>query len=515
MIQWISLFYKDAKSCVSNNGHLSNFFGVKKGVRQGCPLSAYIFIICIEILSRQIDTNVEIKGLTLCENEIKQTLFADDASFTLDGSENAFKELIHTLDTFSKISGLKLNKSKCTALKIGELRHNPSQWCNSNRYTWSNDQASTLGIIFTNNKTKLHELNLVPQIKSFQNCLKNWQKWNLTLIGKITVLKTFALPKLIYPLTVLENPTEETIKHINDIMYNFLWDGKPDKIARKTIIQNYENCGLKMINIHAFINSLKCSWIKRLKGNQNQLKKAYNKELSKYGGDILFKSNLNSNDTKHLVKQYSFLNNMLTSWCKINYKHSCTSISHEILWHNSNIKNERKITFFYKEWYDRGIRYLKHIYDFRIKDFYSFNDMKTIYDINNGDFLKYYKLLGNIKNEWKLEMKTVPLNNETQNYKINQCLSSTHINKMLYNVQIENMKLTEQKHIIKWERELSKEDIEWKGIFSLSYKSTISTKLRAFQYKYLMRIIPNNDYLFKCKLKPSNLCEFCHMNVDF
>ncbi len=71
--------------------------------------------------------------------------------------------------------------------------------------------------------------------------------------------------------------------------------------------------------------------------------------------------------------------------------------------------------------------------------------MKTIYDINNGDFLKYYKLLGNIKNEWKLEMKTVPLNNETQNYKINQCLSSTHINKMLYNIQIENMKLTEAK----------------------------------------------------------------------
>ncbi len=168
MIQWISLFYKDAKSCISNNGYLSNFFSVKKGVRQGCPLSAYIFIICIEILSRQIDTNAEIKGLTLGETEIKQTLFADDASFTLDGSENAFKELIHTLDTFSKISGLKLNKSKCTALKIGELRHNPSQWCNSNRYTWSNDQASTLGIIFTNNKTKLHELNLYHKLSHFK-----------------------------------------------------------------------------------------------------------------------------------------------------------------------------------------------------------------------------------------------------------------------------------------------------------------------------------------------------------
>ncbi len=42
LIKWISLFYKDAKSCISNNGYLSDFFNVKRGVRQGCPLSAYI-----------------------------------------------------------------------------------------------------------------------------------------------------------------------------------------------------------------------------------------------------------------------------------------------------------------------------------------------------------------------------------------------------------------------------------------------------------------------------------------
>ncbi len=73
------MFYNDSKSCISNNGHLSDFFQVKKGVRQGCPLSAYIFIICIEILSRKINNNENIKGLVLGGNEIKQTLFADDA----------------------------------------------------------------------------------------------------------------------------------------------------------------------------------------------------------------------------------------------------------------------------------------------------------------------------------------------------------------------------------------------------------------------------------------------------
>ncbi len=53
LIQWVSLFYKDAKSCITNNSHLSNFFNVKKGVRQGCPLSAYIFILCIETIVTQ------------------------------------------------------------------------------------------------------------------------------------------------------------------------------------------------------------------------------------------------------------------------------------------------------------------------------------------------------------------------------------------------------------------------------------------------------------------------------
>ncbi len=42
-------------------------------------------------------------------------------------------------------------------------------------------------------------------------------------------------------------------------MYDFLWDGKPDNICRKTIIQNYENCGLKndkYSRFYAFIESI-------------------------------------------------------------------------------------------------------------------------------------------------------------------------------------------------------------------------------------------------------------------
>ena len=82
-----------------------------RGVRKGCPLSPYIFIICI-FLTNNIANNLDIKGIKIKYIEFKQTLFADDASFFTEKSQQSFETLVQTLDSFGNISGLKLNASQ-------------------------------------------------------------------------------------------------------------------------------------------------------------------------------------------------------------------------------------------------------------------------------------------------------------------------------------------------------------------------------------------------------------------
>ena len=277
IISWIKLFYNGANSCVTNNGYLSSFFPIQRGVRQGCPLSPILFIICIELLSYEVSNNENIKGINICNAEVKNTLFADDATFLTDGSQKSFETLVDVLDNYSYISGLKLNVKKCNVLRTGSLKSSNVTYCNEKKFQWKSDSTKALGMVFYNDVTKTSICNLNDKIKDFKNCLKQWQHRKLTLMGKITVVKMFAFPKLVYPLTVLNNISDETCRTIENLMFKFIWDQKPDKIKRKTLCQNYINGGLKMLDLKKCMLSLKASWIKRLtdKNNKEQWKSIY------------------------------------------------------------------------------------------------------------------------------------------------------------------------------------------------------------------------------------------------
>ena len=62
---WISLFYTNVESAVIINGWMSSFFKPSCGVRQGCPLSPLLYVLCIEVLACSITSSPAIEGVTL------------------------------------------------------------------------------------------------------------------------------------------------------------------------------------------------------------------------------------------------------------------------------------------------------------------------------------------------------------------------------------------------------------------------------------------------------------------
>ncbi len=66
--------YTDIESTVLNNSNTSKYFKLQRGVRQGCPPSAYLFIIALETLANKIRNDTNIKGIKIDNKEIKISL---------------------------------------------------------------------------------------------------------------------------------------------------------------------------------------------------------------------------------------------------------------------------------------------------------------------------------------------------------------------------------------------------------------------------------------------------------
>ena len=97
-IKWIEVIYCNVKSCIINNGWMTNFFSLSRGVRQGCPLSALLFILCVEILACKIRQCEDVKGLPLpcsdlTRNVLKIAQLADDTTVFVNNEQSVVKVL--------------------------------------------------------------------------------------------------------------------------------------------------------------------------------------------------------------------------------------------------------------------------------------------------------------------------------------------------------------------------------------------------------------------------------------
>ena len=81
--RWVLTFYTNINLCVHLNGQYSQWFDLKRGTRQGDPLSPYLFLIYGELLASMIRQNENIHGINILDEEILLSQFADDTTFLL------------------------------------------------------------------------------------------------------------------------------------------------------------------------------------------------------------------------------------------------------------------------------------------------------------------------------------------------------------------------------------------------------------------------------------------------
>ena len=266
--QWISVFYQDCTSCVINNGYASPFFNICRGVRQGCPLSPYLFITCIELLAIAIrnDSNLECISILNCdaEKEIEISLYADDTTLLLPGKKEALRQAIGIFNKFRISSGLTLNFSKCEVLRIRSLRNSNAPLCSELNLRWANHNVSALGVVFSTNQNTVIKLNYEPQLEKVQNVLNMWRDRNLSLIGKTVILKALAISKLVFLFSSLPNPDENFFCRLKKILQCFLWNNKPPKIKYSILANESEQGGLRLPDPKCFCESLKLKWVKKI-----------------------------------------------------------------------------------------------------------------------------------------------------------------------------------------------------------------------------------------------------------
>ena len=284
------------ESCVINSGKTTQYFQLNRGICQGDPISAYHFISEMEILFTLIKNNEKIQGLDILNYRFFYSAYSDDSTFFLRNIDSMI-ELARIFKEFLSFSDLSPNMSKCEIGGFGSLKGVEKAVCGMENINLTKDAVKIIGISFSYNKAIQNELNFKTTISKIQAVLELWRMRRLSLEGKIIVFKSLSISKIVY-LFLLTNVPNNIVEELIKIQKNFFWNFTAPKTKHSTTRMDYQNGGLKNIDLFFKTNSLQCSWFRRLFDNSfHQWKVMLLFFINKtFGEHFKFHSNLDFSD---------------------------------------------------------------------------------------------------------------------------------------------------------------------------------------------------------------------------
>jgi exonuclease III len=514
-IKWISIIYTDISSSVSNNGFISESFPLKRGIRQGCPISAFIFILCAELLAIRIKESNNIVGLDIGQFNYKILQFADDTALIVKDVDS-LQACMNVLTDFYKSSGLRLNKKKTIVVTLGNGNNDETinQALQNINLNICNDSFRYLGIWFDKDENTMEFKNFRHRLENMRNLLQIWLQRDLSLKGKVTVLKTLAMSKLIFPLSMLSAPGW-VIEEADKMFLKFLWDGKPRKVKKLTTEKSIAEGGLAMVNIDYMARALKASWVSKICINTDNkwmnIPKMY---FSNYKFEDFCQTRFDERSFPISLPSYYRQCLIITDELRSCEPNTIEEVKGEYIWFNKNITVSREPVF-YPRWYNHNIKIIGDLLNDK-NDFMTADELQIKYNLPDVPFLDYYGIRNAIPYNWRNLLKSDDnTDSHFEENKINILLDDTVMpingvpNKALYWQILKNNNQTKPTATSHWQRRFNISDVEMSKIYCLPYRNVRDVKIQSMQYKILTHIYICRLKLYQWKIDPSDSCLTC------
>eukprot|EP00253_Pinus_taeda_P026164 PITA_26164 len=230
-IDWIHSMVSSPNFSILVNGTPSKTFNASRGIRQGDPLSPFLFILVAEGLGRFIKKEREtnrIKGLKLWGNNLPLThqQFVDDIMLFGEPTVKEVRHLRRILDLFAEASGLEINRDKSCVFIFNTVDQVKAHLIRLLGFKRGELPTKYLGNIldFTSKKMK----NWQGVLDKLRNKVANWAFRALNIAGRIVLAKSVLQAIPIYPLSIMAAPLGVCTR-IREVIKNFIWRGADQK----------------------------------------------------------------------------------------------------------------------------------------------------------------------------------------------------------------------------------------------------------------------------------------------
>ena len=239
--------YTGATANIMNNGSFSMTVTLRRGIRQGCPLSLLLYCLVAETVASHIRDSPRIRGYFIPGKPlpVKLSQYADD-TVLISKDVTSINHAFVAFAKYARATGCRLNPSKVGGLVVA---HDPRPPNTAYPITWKNDVGmKILGVIFYNDYQETVKRNWLLQVTALPRQLSSLISRTLSFRGKVILINSLILSRIWFLASILHLP-KWAVRDIEKAVFTFLWGDKGvEPIKRSTLYLPVGKGGLGLLH---------------------------------------------------------------------------------------------------------------------------------------------------------------------------------------------------------------------------------------------------------------------------